>query len=241
MAVDGFLDNLRQGDFRGLGQNVWEGARDEWLGLDDFGRMVRYGAQGDFGKALKSLGAGVIELGGTALMVVPGANVAALAAKGGKAGKAGKVLNMLRPLTIDERGLAKAASSRGIPRSLRSAAPELGIGPELSEAAGKKGLKKLFANATDEVGYGRGGILGSLARGTGQFAGALPASQGPLVTGRFGVKAPFLSGKLGTVYGKSERDELAQLLPFVGEPALDPYKEALRALLEQYNSPYAAY
>lgn len=241
MAIDGFLDNLRQGNLRGLGQNLWEGARDEWLGLDDFSRMLRYGAQGDFGKALKSLGAGVIELGGTGLMFVPGANVAALAAKAGKAGKAGKVLNMLRPLTIDERGMARAASSRGIPRSLKKSAPELSIGPELLETVGKKKVKKLFSNFTDEIGYGRGGILGSLARGTGQFSGAFPAAQGPLVTGQYGIKAPFLSGKLGAAYSKSERDELAQLLPFVGEPALDPYKEALRALLEEYNSPYAAY
>lgn len=236
---ESFLENFRQGDLEGLGRNLWEGARDEWLGIDDFRRMLQYGSQGDFGKALKSLGAGVLELGGTGLMLVPGANIAALAAKGSKGGK---VLNLLRPLTIEERGIAKLAGARRMPRSFTKAA-QPGIGPELAELTRPKGFRGLIRSASDETGYGRGGLFGSVARGLGQFSGALPASQGPLVTGQFGLRAPALSGKLGTVYSKAERDELAQLLPFVGEPAVDPYQEALRQIMLEagLTSPTAAY
>ena len=248
MADEGFWDNIKQGDFGGLGQNLWEGARDEWLGIDDFKRIPGQLSRGDFLKALKSLGAGTLELGGTALMVVPGANVAALAAKGGKAGK---VLKLLKPLSLEERAFAKTASARGIPRSFRHGV-ELGIGPELAETVAKSPFKRIIGGMTDEFGYGPGGVLGSLTRGVGQATGQLPSSQGALASGILGgrIKAPYLSGKLGTLATRTGID--TQLMnPFMGgevaavaqENPISPQYSIydILAALRQQNSPYAAY
>lgn len=81
----GFFENLRDREYGDLAQNIWEGARDEWLGIDDFGRFAKNLKSGNFFKAMKSLGTGVLELGGTALMFVPGGQGAAIALKGAKA------------------------------------------------------------------------------------------------------------------------------------------------------------
>jgi hypothetical protein len=248
MAEEGFLANLQQGDFAGLGRNLWEGARDEWLGLDDFGRIPGKLSSGDFLGALKSLGAGTLELGGTALMFVPGGQIAALS-KAGKLGKLAKPLNLMRPLSLAERSAAKVAGSRGIPRMIKEGI-NLGIGPELAEATTQKGFKKVLKGMTDEFGYGRGGVLGSLARGAGQVTGQIPASQGPLARGVLGgrVRAPFLSGKLGPLAMRTGVDtEIME--PFLGVPeapvelpqTFNPELYALLALLQQQNSPGAAY
>lgn len=205
MADEGFLTNFRQGDIGGLGQNLWEGARDEWLGIDDFGRFARYLRQGDFRKAAKSLGAGVLELGGTALMFVPGGQIAALS-KAPKAGKAVKVLELLRPLSLQERNVARLASANKLRRNLFSAAkfpeqaPNL-IGQTITAPVPRKGISGLLKNMSDEFGYGRGGILGSLARGAGQIIGQFPTSQGQLASGMFRgrVRLPYVSGKLGAL------------------------------------------
>jgi hypothetical protein len=181
MAVDGFLDNLRQGDILGLGQNLWEGARDEWLGLDDFGRVVRYGLQGDFGKALKSLGAGAVELGGTALMFVPGGQIAGLAAKGGKLGKVGKTLKFFKPLTREEQAAARFAKSAGARPGLFSA-PKLRGAENVSGGPIREIMQRFFPaprlrgaediigrtiQLSDEVAAApaAGGFRGALSRG----------------------------------------------------------------------------
>ena len=245
MADEGFWDNIKQGDIGGLGQNLWEGARDEWLGIDDFKRIPGQLSRGDFLKALKSLGAGTLELGGTALMVVPGANVAALAAKGGKAGK---VLNLLRPLTLEDRLAARGAQGA---RKFRSAAPLNDIGEMIGKqiTLPKRGK---FSSMFDEFGYGPGGVLGSLTRGVGQATGQLPSAQGALASGILGgrVKAPYLSGKLGTLATRTGID--TQLMnPFMGgevaavaqENPISPQYSIydILAALRQQNSPYAAY
>jgi hypothetical protein len=75
---------------------------DELLGFDDFRRVGKYAESGEFGKMLKSLGAGVFELGST---VVPGGAIL----KGAKAGKlvsrsspiGGRVLSMIPGMTAD--------------------------------------------------------------------------------------------------------------------------------------------
>ena len=237
MADEGFLDNLKQLDFAGLGGNIAEGVRDEFLGIDDLARFLRYSKEGEFLKALKSLGAGSLELGSAALLAVPGANVAALAAKGGKLGKLAKLPNLLRPLTLQERGMAKAAYSRGIPRSFAKGIPELSMGPQLSEIASKKKFSKMF----DEIGYGRGGILGSGVRGLGQYSGLLGASQGRLAgKGILGVRAPYLSGRIGALFGRSGRDMFGDQLSADEVAQTDPYLEAIMAMMQQ-DSPYGAY
>lgn len=73
---------------------------DELLGLDDFRRFGKYAGEGDWGKALKSLGAGTFELGST---VIPGGAIL----KGARGGKlvanaspiGGKVISMIPGLT----------------------------------------------------------------------------------------------------------------------------------------------
>ena len=217
MADEGFFKNLAQGDLAGLGQNIYEGARDEWLGIDDFRRALKYGSSGDFRKALKSLGAGTLELGGTALMVLPGGQLAALGAKGGKLGKA---VQLLKPLTLEQQAAARLAKAGGAKRSLFSS-PALTslddiIGKEIvikptKEAAKSKVGKTLSGLKPDMiVGYGPGGIGGSLLRGLGQFTGALPAEQGLLARRAFAARnagltpsasarvGAALSGKLGS-------------------------------------------
>jgi hypothetical protein len=129
-SVFGFKENLERGDYSGLAQNIWEGARDEWLGIDDFNRFQKNLKKGNFGKALKSLGAGILELGGTALMFVPGGQAAAFAAKGakgasaaGKAAKAarggGRFRELVRPLNLEEQAIQRALlKDAGVKRRL---------------------------------------------------------------------------------------------------------------------------
>lgn len=239
MADEGFLDNLKQLDFAGLGGNIAEGVRDEFLGIDDFARFLRYSKEGNFLKALKSLGAGALELGSTALLAVPGANVAALAAKGGKLGKLAKLPNLLRPLTMEERLVARGAQGA---REFRKAAPIKNI--DIGEMIGKQitlPKRGKFSNMFDEIGYGRGGILGSGVRGLGQYSGLLGASQGPLAgKGILGVRAPYLSGKIGALAGRSGRDMFGDQLSADEVAYTDPYLEAIMAMMQQ-NSPYGAY
>jgi hypothetical protein len=255
LSDEGFLENLRQGDIGGLGRNVWDGARDEWLGIDDFARVGKYASEGNFLKALKSLGAGVLELGGTALMFVPGGQIAALAAKGGKAGKLAKIPNVLRPLSLEERGAAKLAGRGGAKRGL-SGAPKLtdpaemiGRQIELPKKETISKFNKLVKSMADEVGYGRGGMSGSLLRGAGQITGQLPTAQGPLARGILGgrVRAPFLSGKLGPLAMRTGvdtqiMDPFLGDVPEAGKQAVQPISTAdLYALLAMANSPGAAY
>lgn len=262
MEDEGFFENLKQGNLGGLGRNLMEGARDEFLGIDDFNRFQKYLRQGNFLKALKSLGAGSLELGGTALMVVPGGQLAALATKGGKAGK---VLNMLRSLSLEERAAAKLANKGGAARSLKGMpkmsnvseliGKEIAISPQQTSSA----LRRIIAGMTDEVGYGRGGVLGSLTRGAGQLTGQLPTSQGRLAKRAFDLRnatpagqipviptyakiGQALSGKLGTLAARTGIDtEL--MSPFMTDvPQVNPYQQALaEILMRNYYSPSTAY
>jgi hypothetical protein len=219
MAEEGFFENLSQADLSGLAQNIKEGARDEWLGVDDFTRFLKYAKEGDFTKALKSLGTGALELGGTALMFVPGGQVAGLAAKGGAVGKLGKGLKFLKPLTLEEQAAARLAKSGGATRNLLSA-PSTGIDDIIGKSivvnpptdAKVDGLRSILNKIPRPqiIGYGPGGYAGSLARGAGQFTGAFPAEQGLLARRAFAARnagAPIsgsarvgeaLSGKLGS-------------------------------------------
>lgn len=237
---DGFWQNLREGDLGGLGRNVWEGARDEWLGIDDFGRFVSNLREGNFLSALKSLGAGALELGGTALMFVPGGQLATLATKGGKAGKA---LNLIRPLSLAERQAAKAVGASGAKRSLFKAGEAVAGG-----AAERKGMRRLLGGL-DEAGYGRGGVAGSAVRGVGQITGLLPTAQGPLARGLVGgrVRAPFLSGKLTPLAQRTGVDEalMSGDMSF-GGPAPAPFMPVqytpldILYLMSLQNSPRSA-
>jgi len=62
---DGFFENLKEADWGGLAQNVAEGLRDEFTGIDDYIRAFKYAAKGDFLRAAKSYYAGNFELGTT--------------------------------------------------------------------------------------------------------------------------------------------------------------------------------
>jgi len=84
---DGFGENLAQLDALGLLANSWEAARDEYLGLDDFRRMLQKGASGDIKGALKSGLTGSLELGTS---LIPGIGAAKLAKV--PAGRAGRGL-----------------------------------------------------------------------------------------------------------------------------------------------------
>jgi len=88
------------------GPTLWNGIKkvgsyvaDNFLGVDDFRSMYNHFKKGEWGAGFKSLGTGVLELGGTALMFVPGAGQVAMAAKianlankATKIGKLGKVI-----------------------------------------------------------------------------------------------------------------------------------------------------
>lgn len=208
MADEGFFENLKQGDLAGLAGNVWEGARDEWLGVDDFSRFLRYASEGNFAKALKSLGAGVAELGGTALMVVPGGQVAALAAKGGKLGKAGKALKFFKPLTLKEQSAIRGARALGVKpqmfRGLDMVNPAIvNWSTQPGTKAAQKGFGKVLSNFRPQlVGMGPGGYAGSLARGVGQFTGVLPAEQGLLAKRAFAARQAGRPVSLGARAGE---------------------------------------
>ena len=89
--------------------NVWSGAKrvggfvaDNFLGVDDFRSMYNHFKKGEFKAGFKSLGGGLLELGTTALMFVPGAGQAAMLAKFAQvskianiASKASKVMGLL--------------------------------------------------------------------------------------------------------------------------------------------------
>jgi hypothetical protein len=241
---EGFLDNLKQLDLAGLSGNVWQGARDEFLGIDDFRRALEAVRERDLFRALKSLGAGTLELGSSAALLVHGGQ-AALAAKlpkVGKLGRLGRLLEVTAPMNLGEQALARGASRAGIKRSWRQGPP---LGPymnDIAEAAGGQSALALQAPIR-QFGRGRGGIAGSIARAPLQYFGVTPVGAGPLASaqGFRGLRAPRLSGTLGMPFARAERDEMMQYIPGVGSPApaVDP---EIAAMLEMLGySPVAAY
>ena len=234
MADEGFWENLKQADLAGLKQNLWEGARDEWLGIDDFTRVPKKFMEGDYLGMLKALGAGTMELGGTALMLLPGGQPAALAAKGGMVGKLGKGLKFLQPLTLEEQAAARLARQGGAKARLfkgplMSTVDDI-IGKEIvldalkpTKDVGK--FREMLSGLKPQVmGMGPGGYAGSLIRGgIGQWGGLLPAEQGKLAKKAFAIRnaTPIdevaqipltallgekLSGKLGAIGSRTGID-----------------------------------
>lgn len=67
MSEDGFRENLSSGDLGGLLGNVWEAARDQYLGIDDARRAITKLREGNFLGALKSLATGGLEIGANVL------------------------------------------------------------------------------------------------------------------------------------------------------------------------------
>ena len=75
---------------------------DELLGFDDFRRVAKYAESGEFGKMLKSLGAGVFELGSTVIpagAILKGAKGGMLVGRSAPIG--GRVLSMVPGMTAD--------------------------------------------------------------------------------------------------------------------------------------------
>jgi TP901 family phage tail tape measure protein len=86
-ALGGLVGNLMN-KAPGLGKNYLGYLKtagsfiaNNFLGVDDFSSMYSHMKQGNWKAGFKSLGAGVLELGSTALMLVPGAGQVAMAAK----------------------------------------------------------------------------------------------------------------------------------------------------------------
>ncbi len=125
---------------------------DEFLGVDDFGRVVKYGRQGDFGQALKSLGAGAFELGTTAAMFTPAAPVAAAAkvpklaklAKGVQYAQKGKRVPLVAgKLTLAGAGDETEGDYSGAGMDWRDL---IGAGPGDTLKSREATLRKLYGN-----------------------------------------------------------------------------------------------
>ena len=189
----------------------WVG--DEFLGVDDFGRVIKYGGQGDWGKALKSLGAGAFELGTTAAMFVPGGQ-GAIATKFPKVGKAIQFAQRGRriPLIVGK-GLAalpdkSSPTATGDWRSVfadyigpnatadqfagQEAALRAMYGPDDYEAK----QNALFARYAANLGATTDAVKKAIAGGYGAAAGA--ASQGAQDIYRGGQKA---AATIDEIYG----------------------------------------
>jgi len=87
---------------RSGGGKVYDFARNELLGVDDFGRVGKNLRKGNYGKAAKSAGAGVLELGSTVASIfgvglgvkgLMGVTKAAKVVKGAKAAKGAKTVS----------------------------------------------------------------------------------------------------------------------------------------------------
>ena len=84
---------------RSGGGKVYDFARNELLGVDDFGRVGKNLRKGNYGKAAKSAGAGVLELGtsiATIFGIGAGAKGAVAAAKAAKLAKGAKGASNLK-------------------------------------------------------------------------------------------------------------------------------------------------
>jgi hypothetical protein len=101
-------------DFGDILRGVGGFAANELLGVDDFRRTYKYAKQGDWGKALKSAGAGVFELGST---FIPAGRIV----KGGRLGRTilqsspfgGQIVSRL-PGFADDAGRLTQFGSRGL-------------------------------------------------------------------------------------------------------------------------------
>lgn len=114
----------------------------ELLGVDDFRRALRYADEGEFGKMLKSLGAGTFELGST---VIPGGQIL----KAGKVGKAGQAAKTL---------LEAAPIGGRIVSSIPGATRLVGGVPELTRA-GRTGLQAFrVGEAGQLLDFGNAGL-----------------------------------------------------------------------------------
>lgn len=128
------LKNIPVSIAQSIMQNPVGFVTDELLGVDDFRRAAKYGAEGDMLRALKSLGAGTFEAGSTLLPA--GALI-----KGAKGGKtiAQSIKSPARAQLIESiPGLARqGALTRGGKNALRGLrAGEYGQWADFANAAG---------------------------------------------------------------------------------------------------------
>lgn len=121
----GFKENLAELDALGLLANTWEAARDEYLGLDDFRRMLQKGSKGDIKGAAKSAITGALELGTSLIPGIGAAKVASIAAKAPKSSKLLKFLGAGAKTPL--RGVAQnVAIPLALTGGLSAAAPAAG-------------------------------------------------------------------------------------------------------------------
>lgn len=217
---EGFLENIKQGDYPGYLQNLGEGLRDEFAAVDDLRRFLKYAAQGDFLKASRSLSAAQFELGSSvASFFGPGVllkgltkvpKLGSMALKvGSKGGKLSKGLRVLKPLTLEEQAaarLARAGGARarffGAPR-ITPATNLVGRNIDMAAPAPARGrlsqIVRKLPIRPQELGMSRGGYGGSLARGVLQLAGVTPTAQGPLARRAFNITNATAPGELPVI------------------------------------------
>lgn len=119
---------------RSVAGKTYDLARNEFLGVDDFGRVGKNLRKGNYGKAALSAGAGVAELGTTALMLlgigqgIKGATTAAKAAKLAKAARGTKAIG---------------SGTKAIGSGMKAIGPgQKAIGPGAKAAVKKSSTKK---------------------------------------------------------------------------------------------------
>jgi hypothetical protein len=129
---------------RSGGGKVYDFARNELLGVDDFGRVGKNLRKGNYGKAAKSAGAGVLELGSTVATIfgigagIKGATAAGKAAKLAKGVEGASNLKYYKNLgKVAPKIVGKAAPYKAAPLSKAAKAANLKYYKNLGKPAAK--------------------------------------------------------------------------------------------------------
>ena len=134
---------------------VYDFARNELLGVDDFGRAGKNLRKGNYGKAAKSAGAGVLELG-SSIATIFGVGAGVKAATGAaKAAKAAKLAKANRVGAIGKspvRSLLVSGAKTGAKKSGAKVAPKVAkrvprVAKTVSKPLTKKPTKSLTSKA----------------------------------------------------------------------------------------------
>ena len=133
---------------RSGGGKVYDFARNELLGVDDFGRAGKNLRKGNYGKAAKSAGAGVLELGSsiaTLFGVGAGAKAAVAAGKAAKLAKGAKGASNLKYYKnlgkVTPKIVGKAAPYKAAPLSKAAKAANFNTYKNLGKPAAKTAAK----------------------------------------------------------------------------------------------------
>jgi hypothetical protein len=143
---------------RSGGGKVYDFARNELLGVDDFGRAGKNLRKGNYGKAAKSAGAGVLELGSsiaTLFGVGAGAKAAVAAGKAAKLAKGAKGASNLKYYKnlgkVTPKIVGKAAPYKAAPLSKAAKAANFNTYKNLGKPAVKTAAKTAAKTAKKSV------------------------------------------------------------------------------------------